>query len=145
MSTEGTYPIDTGTPVGQLRYLVGDTAATNIDAVAGVADYAIWSDDALIAALAISGDNQNRAAGSLYTLLASQYVQLGRSIKTDDLAIDTRHRGKDMLEIARSFYAQADAADGDAAAEFFDIVPLGGYAQPRVRSQGSPWPELGGW
>lgn len=142
MSNKGISPIDAGTPVGALRLLVGDTASIPLDpAEDGFADYSVWSDDALLTALATQADNQLRAAGTLYLQLAAQYAQVGRSIKTDDLALDTKGRGGDLLKIAQSFLDEATASDNAAAADFFQIVPFAGRRSTRcVRSEGTPRP-----
>lgn len=142
MTNIGIVPLDPNTPVGALRLIVGDTASTPLDPpVADQGSYAIWSDDALSAALSAAGDNAYRAAGALYLALASEYIQQGRSVKTDDLAIDTRTRGTDLLKVAQSFLAQADADDAAGASDFFQIVPFGGRpGRQRVRPEATPYP-----
>ena len=130
-------------PVGQLRYTVGDTTSTPLDPpVAGFTGYAIWSDAALSVALIGSGGDILRAAGNLFLQLAAQYTQQGASIRTDDLAIDTRNRGSDFLKIAQSFFDQADGIDEAGAFDTFKIVPFAGRPDQGIwpRVEGSPWP-----
>lgn len=123
----GVTPIDPATPIGGLRTLVGDTASTELDPpVAGQANYGTWSDADLLVALNTYKDSPLRAAGLLYRQLAAQYAQSGRSIKTDDLSIDTRSRGSDLFKTAQSFFDDADKADKAAASDFFQIVPFAG-------------------
>lgn len=148
----GVSPIDTtgwvgatgiASQVGQLRTLVGDTSSIPLEPdEPGFADYATWGDDALAAALAAQSGSQLRAAGTLYLQLAGEYALQGRSIKTDDLTLDTKGRGNDLRLIAQSFFEQADAADGAAVNDFFQIVPFAGRAgrAPRVRPEATPYP-----
>lgn len=91
-------------------------------------DENVFTDEALEAAIAGSGDSLLRAAGLAFTSLAAQYAVLGKSVKTDDLGIDTRSRGKDLNEVALSFFKQADAADVAGGNDYFDIVGFGGRA-----------------
>jgi hypothetical protein len=140
----GASPIDPATPVGALRLLVGDTEGIALTPPEpGFLDYSVWSDDALESVLAAQGDNQLRAAGTLYLQLAAQYTQSGRSIKTDDLALDTKSRGSDLLKIAQAFIDEATANDNAAANDFFQIIPFGGRRgrnQCCVRPEGTPHP-----
>lgn len=120
--------LDPNTEVGKLRLLIGDP------------NYAIWADDApLEAALVATSGNLLRAAGVLYLQLAAQYAQQGKSIKTDDLAIDTRTRGGDFLKIAQSFFDEADGGESASANDFFQIVPFAGRPKPRRHAEGELW------
>lgn len=137
----GVAPLDPQTPLGQLRVIVGDTNTTPLDEPEyGFADYAVFSDEALEAALNAAAGSLYRAAGNLFSVLAVEYMQLGKSIKTDDLALNTLSRGKDILEVARSFWEQADTADAAADDSFLAIVPFAGRAPQHscVRPEGTP-------
>ena len=144
MPNIGATPIDPDEPVGALRFLVGDTDGTPLDPeVVGSPDYAQWSDSALGVALAAQHGNQLRAAGTLYLQLAAAFSISGRSIKTDDLAIDTKGRGRDLHEVAQSFFDEATAADNSAASDFFQIVPFTrrrGRSGCACRPEGAPRP-----
>lgn len=143
MSNKGITPIDATSEVGRLRLLVGDTASVPLQPdEPGFADYATWSDAALEVALLTQGGNQLRAAGTLYLQLAAEHSLTGRSVKTDDLAIDTTRRGSDLRAIAQSFFDEAIVADRDAASDFFQIVPFGGRAGRNAcaRPEGTPRP-----
>lgn len=125
MQHPGLTPLVPESAIGQLRVEVGDTAYTELDpAVAGQGSYAVWSDNDLAAALARSKGSIVRAAGSLIRSLAIQFSAEGKSIKTDDLAIDVRGRGADLLAVAKAFFTEADAADAVDGNGFFDIVPF---------------------
>lgn len=125
MPFPGAAPLVPSSPVGQLRSLLGDTAYTPLDPdVPGQGSYAVFSDVALEAALVLAKDSISRAAGNLTMSMALQYAAEGKSIKTDDLAIDVKGRGADLLAVAKAFLAEADAADTADGGEFFDVVPF---------------------
>lgn len=67
-------------------------------------------------------DSLFRAAASAVRSLAIAYAASGKSVKTDDLAIDLRSRGKDLLDVAASFDKEADAGDLRGADDYFNIV-----------------------
>lgn len=84
-------------------------------------------------------DSIFRAASMAIRSLAIEYAAKSKSVKTDDLAIDLRSRGTDLLKVADSFLADAVAADADN--DYFDIVPFAGRPHPAVvRPEASPWP-----
>lgn len=125
MSTSGQFPIDPESPVGQLRYLLGDTnATTSPTAPAGQKDFAVWSDAQIVASLAIAGGNLLRAAGQLVSQLALFYAQQGQyNVKADDLGLSVGTRGADLTAIAQSYYKEA--ADRENSSEdFFVAAPL---------------------
>ena len=137
MSNVGAYPIDPSTPVGALRVLVGDTSGEELPG--GVAEYRVWSDQALQAALTIAG-SPYRAAGDLYTGIAAFYAQKGRQVRTDDLQLNTSGRSGAILDIAKQFYAQASEAAAAENSDFFDIVQIGGGDLT-----GTPWATCETW
>lgn len=123
MQHPGQTPLDFASPIGQLRVEVGDTSFSELEpAVTGQGSYAVWSDNDLAAALARAKGSVTRAAGALTRSLAIQYAAEGKSIKTDDLAIDVKGRGADLLAVAKAFFAEADAADISGGNDYFDIV-----------------------
>jgi hypothetical protein len=109
-------------------------------------DEAAFTDEQLDAALLASGDNLLRAAGFAYQALAAEYALRGKSVRTDDLAIDTRDRGKTLLEVAQSYFDEAAAAQNAEGGDLFQIVPFAGRAGRGgcCRPEGSPRP-LGGF
>lgn len=144
MANIGITPPAPESPVGALRLLVGDFASIPLDPdQEGLGDYSVWSDAALSVALASAMGNAYRAAWSLYIGLAAEYMQSSRSIKTDDLAIDTRGRGSDLLRVAQSFLDEATAIESATADEAFAIIPFAGRANRRqysARPEGTPYP-----
>jgi hypothetical protein len=140
---KGKAPLDPNTLLGQLRVFVGDVQSSPLEpAEEGWGSYAVFGDESLLGALAAAGDNLNRAAGNLFATLAVEYMQLGKSVRTDDLAIDTRGRGKDLLEVARSFWEQAALSDAATGGDIFTVVGPAGRAAPVVRPEATPWPIL---
>lgn len=143
MPNVGLSPIDINTAVGALRLTVGDTESRPLDPpVTGYADYAVWSDDALAVALFNAGDNTLRAAGNLFRQLAADFAQTGRSIRTDDLQLNTLTRGDTLLKVAQSFFDEAQANENALADDSFLIVPFAGRASRgrTVRPEATPWP-----
>ncbi|KZE41346.1 hypothetical protein [Microbacterium sp. T32] len=122
--TAGAFPVDPTTPVGQLRYLLGDTnATTSAAAPAGTKLFAVWSDAELTAALAIAGGSVLRAGGQLVTQLALFYAQQGQlSVKADDLGLTVSARGADLNTIARTLFQEASARDAADADSFFVVA-----------------------
>lgn len=140
MAHPGAYPIDHSTLAGQLRVLLGDTTSKAlVPPVAGQADYNVWSDSDLETALVIASDSIYRAAGDLYMSIAAYYAQKGRSIKTDDLALNSLGRSGDILAIAKQFHAQAGEIAQAEADDFFELVSTGRQGGT-CRAEGSPWP-----
>lgn len=122
--TAGAFPIDPTTPVGQLRYLLGDTSATaSPQAPAGTKMFAIWADAELVAALANAGGNVLRAGGLLITQLALFYAQQGQmSVKADDLGLTVGAKGGDLNTIARTLFQEAADRDAAEADSFFVVA-----------------------
>lgn len=140
----GAAPLDPTSPVGQLRALVGDTQFDALDpAVDGQGDYYVWSDASLAAILALHAGNAQRAAGNLYLQLAAEFAQSGRSVKTDDLAINTLGRGDTLLKVAQSFLDEATATENAASSDTFQIISFGGRrgrGRCSCRPEGTPHP-----
>lgn len=123
MTNRGVQPLDPTTPVGQLRLNLGDTAFVELAPPApGFAAYANYSDDALEAFLAAAGNNVLRATGNAYMQLAAIYAAQGKSIRTDDLSVDTKGRGADLLAVAKSYFDQASSAEATEGLDFFDVA-----------------------
>jgi hypothetical protein len=135
MTNLGIAPLNPSTPVGQLRVNLGDKSFKPLDPpIPGAGDYANFSDADLTALLAGAAGSVSRATGAGYMQLAAVYIATGRSIKTDDLAIDTRQRGKDLFEVAKWWFTHADEADAAGVGDIFMVAPFGG------RPEGTPRP-----
>lgn len=143
MPYPGVAPLDPTSAVGQLRALVGDTQYVDLEpAIAGQGDYNVWSDASLEVVLILHAGNPLRAAGNLYLQLAAEHAQTQRSIKTDDLAINTIGRGDTLLKVAQSFLDEATAGENAAANDSFQIIQFGGRRRRGCfcRPEGTPRP-----
>lgn len=109
-------------------------------------DELVFTDESLDAAiLAAGGDSLLRAAGVAFQSLAAEHAIAGKSIRTDDLGIDTRGRGADLLKVAQSFFKEAAAADAAGADETFVVVPLPPRPVIDIRPEATPYPIGEGW
>lgn len=142
MANPGIAPLDPTTDVGRLRALLADTSYVPLDPpVAGQGGYAIFSDADLIAYLALGSADPLRSAAIATRRLALEYSAKGKSVKTDDLAIDLRSRGKDLLEVAESFDSAANSAAESDANDYFNIVPFGDSPfGGHGHAEGALWP-----
>lgn len=143
MSNPGIAPLDPTTDVGRLRALLADTAFKPlVPPVSGQGDYAIYSDADLIAYLALGAGDPLRSAAIATRRLALEYSAKGKSIRTDDLAVDLRSRGKDLLEVAKSFDEAAEASSASGASDYFNIVATGSAEDLRIHAEGAQWPSF---
>lgn len=122
----GVAPPDPETPVGELRFLIGDTQYTELDPPeAGYGNYTNFSDDQLEAFITQSDGSIVRAAGYSYLTLAAAVAASSVSWKSDDLAI-TDNRAKYLTDLANFWFSRADDDDASAASDGFDVVyPFG--------------------
>lgn len=123
MAGEGVAPLDPSTDVGQVRAHIGDTNFTAlVPPVDGQGNYEWMSDGEIQAAINTAGGNIPRAVGMSMLGLSRDFAATGRAIKTDDLSMDSRQRGKDFLSIALEWLKQADLQDARDAGGFFELV-----------------------
>jgi hypothetical protein len=141
----GIAPPDPSTPVGSLRYVIGDYEYVALSpAVAGYGNYAAFSDAELEALLTMSEDNQSRAVGYAYLKLAGKSAAQAIAWASDDLRLNLEKVPSELRAIAKMWFEQADEEDiSGGSAEYFDLVPL------RVRNAQSDelaeWPSPFGW
>lgn len=123
---KGVAPPDPETPVGELRFLIGDASYVPLDPPeAGYGAYTNFSDNQLDAFLTQSDGSVVRAAGYSYLTLATSIAAGAISFKTDDLSV-TDNRAKAMLDLANLWFARADDDESAAAAAFFSVsYPFG--------------------
>lgn len=139
MTNKGVAPADLTTPVGQLRVNLGDLSYVELEPPEpGFGDFANYSDAELEAFLTSANDNVATATGFAYMQLAAVYAVSGRDIKTDDLAISTKSRGSDLLQVAKSWLAEGAAQNAQDAVDYIDIVTP--YPRPTlgIRPEGTP-------
>jgi hypothetical protein len=134
MAGPGVAPLDPSTPVGQVRANIGDTNFTALaPPVDGMGFYEWMSDDEILASLNTASGSVYRATGMAMLGLARDFVATGRAIKTDDLSMDSRNRGKDYLSIAMEWLKQADLQDVRDSAGLFDLVSPDRTCEPGGR------------
>jgi hypothetical protein len=149
MPNPGASPVDLTTPVGALRANLGDFTSVPLNPpVEGQVSYANYSDAALEGFLAVASDSVPRATGMALLQLSAVYAATGRSIRTDDLGLDSKGRGQSLLEVAKSWLAEADKADATAGGGYLDVVSpfgqacCGGGCSRCVRPEATPFPLL---
>jgi hypothetical protein len=112
--TNGNFPPDYLTSVGETRLLIPDTA---VDADL---DY-LFSDTQISALLRLYNDNVKRAAAQAKDIIATDQVLLLKVVKTDDLAVDG---AKVAAELRAQAKALRDQADYDIESEVFDYFQI---------------------
>lgn len=123
MANVGISPIDKDSPVGKLRLSIGDTNSKPLDPVVdGKADYANLSDAELEGFLESADGSTIRATGFAYLRLATIAAARTVTIKTNDLGYANERRATELRELAKLWFAQADAADENAADDNLEIV-----------------------
>jgi hypothetical protein len=147
MSNEGTYPPDSNTNIGQLRYIIGDINATDISGNQG--SYSSHGDFELTAFLLQGGDSVTRAAGYAYLQAAGSASIQSKQVKDYDLSVDLTKRAEDLRRTAKFYFGLADNADLIAGTdEDFIIADTGNdrdlvttvEAAPLYFPVESPWP-----
>lgn len=115
----GVAPADPSTPVGQLRYLIGDIDYDPLDPVeAGYGDYANFSDEELTGFIAAGGDSVIRASGYAYLRFAALAASGAISWRSDDLSVDSKQVAAEYRLLARIAFEQADSEDAGLASGF---------------------------
>lgn len=115
--------------VDQLRLLLRDENSV------------VFSDDQLELYRSTYPQSIFRAAALAIRSWAIEAAAAGKSVKTDDLAVDLRSRGKDLLEVATSLEEQAEAEESATGADYFNIVAP--YPVDRLPGARPPvWPDF---
>lgn len=137
MSNEGTYPPDSDTSIGQLRYIIGDIVATDISGGQGV--YASHSDFELTSFLLHGRDSVTRAAGYAYLQASGAAALQSKTIKDYDLSVDLSKRAEDLRRTAQFYFDLADNADLIAGTdEDFIIADTGNDRDLVTTTEGAP-------
>lgn len=121
MTTEnrGIAPADPLTPVGQVRYLIGDLDYEAVDPPeVGYGIYANFSDGEIEGFLGAGGNSVVRASGFAYLRLAALVAAGAISWKSDDLTLDAKQVAAEYRLLANIAFGQADEADASGASAF---------------------------
>ena len=117
----GVVPVDPNTPVGALRYAIGDIDYEDLaPPEAGFGNYSNFSDSELAQFIAQGGGSTTRASGFAYLRFAVLAATGAISWRTDDLAVDSKQVASEYRLLARIAFEQADAEDA-AGASGFDL------------------------
>lgn len=127
--TNGNYPVDYTTSVGQVRLLIPDTAPTPYPDL----DY-IFADAQITALLGLFNGNVKRAAAQAKDIIATDEVLLVQVVRTDDLSVDGAKVAAELRAQAKSLRDQADAADQAEVFDYFQVV----YSQNELYPEGVP-------
>lgn len=117
----GVAPVEPSTPVGALRYSIGDLDYEPLDpAETGYGNFPNFSDTELAQFIAQGGGSVTRASGFVYLRFATLAASGAISWRTDDLAVDSKQVASEYRLLARIAFEQADAEDA-AGASGFDL------------------------
>jgi len=116
---KGIAPADPSTPVGKVRFLIGDLDYAELDPVeAGLGEYPNFSDDEINGFLIAGDDSVIRASGYAYLRLAVLAAAGAISWKSDDQMVDAKQVATEFRLLATLAFNQADAADEAGASTF---------------------------
>lgn len=116
MANIGIAPPDPTTPVGALRFLLGDLEYG--DVTEGKAEYANFSDDELSQFITAGAGSVTRASGYAYLRLAAIAASGAISWRSDDLSVDSKIPASEFRLLARIAFEQADDEDKAGASSF---------------------------
>ncbi len=141
---KGVAPPDPETEVGRVRYLIGDTEYVELEPPEeGFGSYQVASDGQIEAALIRAEGNENRTAGYVYTMLASQAAVESKMVQDYDLRLDTTKRAADLRAAAQMWFDLADEEDdAEGLGDIFEFTPVGAR-EKHVHPELTPWPYRG--
>lgn len=118
----GVVPADPTTPVGSLRYLLGDFDYEGLDEPEeGYGNYYNFGDAELQGFITAGGGSVTRASGHAYMRLAAVAAASAISWRSDDLSVDSKIVPSEYRLLARIAFEQADAEDDALGASGFAL------------------------
>lgn len=137
---KGIAPPDPSTPIGSIRFLIGDYEWQELDpSEPGYGEYAAFGDDELEALLTASDENEARAVGYAYLKLAGKAAAGAVSWASDDLRLNLEKVPAELRAIAQMWFDQADEDDiAGGGQEYFDLVPI--RLRPNRPDELAEWP-----
>lgn len=132
---KGLSPIDPTTPVGQVRLVIGDTDAIDVDSD-GYGEFVYYSDRELESLLGLYGGNVKRTAARIYRTIAASEVLLHKKFVSADLSADSSVVSKELRLLADALEREADSDAADGAEVFLISDRL-----PNVYTS-RPWDEV---
>lgn len=115
--TNGNYPPDYTTSVGQVRLLIPDAQPTPAPDL----EY-IFGDAQITALLGLFNGNVKRAAAQAKDIIATDQVLLLKVVRTDDLSVDGAKVAAELRIQAKSLRDLADRDDEVDVLDYFTIV-----------------------
>lgn len=120
----GRYPVDPLTNVGRFRLLYGDSSGVPYDPeTPGYRNYAELSDAEIEAFIDQGAGSITQGIGWLYLAMAGKAAVESKSVKDQDLAIDTTKRAADLRALAQFWFDREEVSQGG---DYFDVVTIGG-------------------
>lgn len=120
-ATSGEYPIDNTSGIGQLRTMLGDTTATNIDETTSMADYALFGDADLATFIAAGSGSVLRGAAYASLQLALDAARRTGVYKTYDLSVDLSAKAASYRAQANVYFTRADDEDENLSNDTFIV------------------------
>jgi hypothetical protein len=115
----GVAPVEPSTPVGALRYSIGDLEYEPLDPVeVGYGNFANFSDTELAQFIAQAAGSVTRASGFAYLRFASLAAAGAISWRSDDLSVDSKQVASEFRLLAKIAFDAADAEDAAGASGF---------------------------
>ncbi len=119
MVNKGIAPADPASPIGSLRFLLGDLEYDGLDTPEeGYGDYYNFGDDELAGFITAGGGSITRASGYAYLRLAAIAASGAISWRSDDLSVDSKIPPSEYRLLARIAFEQADDEDTYGASSF---------------------------
>lgn len=123
MVNRGVTPIDSSTPVGQLRIFLGDVDSVPLNPPeTGYVDYTNFSDAQLEQYITWGGGSITRATGYAYLGLGGAVIAYDGRWTTDDLTVQDS-TGANYISLAEKYFGLADDEDGSSGTDYFNVVP----------------------
>lgn len=109
---DGAWPIDASTPVGQLRFALGDVVGEEYTPPEpGRRNFEAYSDDELDALLKMAGGSFSSAIGYAYLKLAGLAAGQAIDWRSDDLAVNMSKTPAELRALAQMWFDRGSVED----------------------------------
>lgn len=134
--SEGVYPFDPTTQVGQLRSLIGDKDPTpkteNGSTISGYGIYMWYSDTEIELMLARNSGNLYWVAAEILYAVALSRALLEKAWSSADLTVRGDAIAAEIRLLADRYRDRAGTVGAEAAVDYVKVVPTGGVAFPSL-------------
>jgi hypothetical protein len=115
----GVAPVEPSTPVGALRYSIGDLDyEALVPPETGYGNFPNFSDTELAQFIGQAGGSVTRASGFAYLRFAALAAAGAISWRSDDLSVDSKQMAAEFRLLAKIAFDAADAEDAVGASGF---------------------------